>query len=108
MPIVDIEQLVLCVNYGIVSNTQKKVLGNNKFIHSYSITEILLQIRFNAFSPGQCLESDIIYISTLEDWLYLLVTLDLLFHQRVIGSSMGRWITRELKIDALNMAINNG
>ena len=35
------------------------------------------------------------------------VTLDL-FHRKVIGWSMGRWITRQLVIDALNMAIKNG
>jgi transposase InsO family protein len=44
---------------------------------------------------------------TLEDWLYLAVTLDL-FHRKVIGWSIGRWITRQLVIDALNMAIKSG
>ena len=37
----------------------------------------------------------------------LAVTLDL-FHRKVIGWSMGRWITRQLVIDAFNMAIKNG
>ncbi|HIJ51374.1 MAG TPA: IS3 family transposase, partial [Nitrospinae bacterium] len=31
-----------------------------------------------------------------------------LFHRKVIGWSMGRWITRQLAIYALNMAISNG
>ena len=31
-----------------------------------------------------------------------------LFHRKVIGWSMGRWITRQLVIDALNMAIKTG
>ena len=31
-----------------------------------------------------------------------------LFHRKVIGWSMGRWITRQLVIDAFNMAIKNG
>jgi transposase InsO family protein len=51
--------------------------------------------------------SDITYIPTLEGWLYLAVTLDL-FHRKVIGWSMDRWITRQRVIDALNMAIKNG
>ena len=51
--------------------------------------------------------SDITYIPTLEGWLYLAVTLDL-FHRKVIGWSMGRWITRQRVIDALNMVIKNG
>ena len=41
-----------------------------------------------------------------EGWLYLAVTLDL-FHRKVIDWSMGRWITRQLVIEALNMAIKN-
>ena len=35
------------------------------------------------------------------------VTLDP-FHPKVIGSSMGRWITQQLEIDALNIGIYNG
>ena len=50
--------------------------------------------------------SDITYISTRESWLYLAATLDL-FHQKVIGWAMGRWINRQLLINALNMAIKN-
>ena len=93
--------------YGIVSKHKKKFRVTTNSIHSYPIAENLLQRRFNAFSRGQCWVSDITYIPTLEGWLYLAVTLDL-FHRKVIGWSMGRWITRQLAIDALNMAINNG
>ena len=31
-----------------------------------------------------------------------------MFHRKVIGWSMDRWISRQLAIDALNMAIKNG
>jgi putative transposase len=39
-------------------------------------------------------------------FLLLAVTLDL-YHRKVIDWSMGRWITRKLVIDALNMTIKN-
>jgi putative transposase len=55
---------------------------------------------------GLCWVSDITYIPTREGWLYLAVTLDL-FHRKVVGWAMDRWMTRQLAIDALNMAIKN-
>ena len=44
---------------------------------------------------------------TLEGWLYLAITLDL-FHRKIIGWAMDRWISRQLAIDALKMAFKNG
>ena len=93
--------------HGIVSKHKRKFKVTTNSVHSYPIAENLLQRRFNVFRPGQCWVSDITYIPTLEGWLYLAVTLDL-FHRKVIGWSMGRWITRQRVIDALNMAIKNG
>jgi len=93
--------------HGIVSKHKKKFRVTTNSVHSFPIAENLLQRRFNVSRPGQCWVSDITYVPTLEGWLYLAVTLDL-FHRKVIGWSMGRWITRQLAIDALNMAISNG
>ena len=93
--------------HGIVSKHKKKFRVTTNSVHSFPIAENLLQRRFNVSRPSQCWVSDITYIPTLEGWLYLAVTLDL-FHRKVIGWSMGRWITRQLAIDALNMAIKNG
>ena len=93
--------------HGIVSKHKRKFKVTTNSVHSFPIAENLLQRRFDVFRPGQCWVSDITYIPTLEGWLYLAVTLDL-FHRKVIGWSMGRWITRQLVIDALNMAIKNG
>jgi len=87
--------------HGIVSKHKRKFKVTTNSVHSYPIAENLLQRRFNVFRPGQCWVSDITYIPTLEGWLYLAVTLDL-FHRKVIGWSMGRWITRQRVIDALN------
>ena len=93
--------------HGIVSKHKKKFRVTTNSVHCFPIAENLLQRRFNVSKPGQCWVSDITYVPTLEGWLYLAVTLDL-FHRKVIGWSMGRWITRQLAIDALNMAIKNG
>jgi putative transposase len=93
--------------HGIVSKHKRKFKVTTNSVHSYPIAENLLQRRFNAFSPGQCWVSGITYVPTLEGWLSLAVTLDL-FHRKVVGWSMDRWITRQLVIDAFNMAIKNG
>lgn len=93
--------------HGIVSKHKKKFRVTTNSNHSYPIAGNLLQRQFNVSKPGRCWVSDITYVPTLEGWLYLAVTLDL-FHRKIIGWSMGRWITRQLAIDALNMAIKNG
>jgi putative transposase len=93
--------------HGIISKHKRKFKVTMDSVHSYPIAESLLQRRLDIFTPVQCWISDITYIPTLKGWLYLAVTLNLL-HWKVIGWSMGRWITRQLVIDALNMAIKNG
>jgi putative transposase len=49
--------------------------------------------------------SDITYIATRQGWLYLAVTMDL-FSRRIVGWSMGRWMSRHLVVDALRMAVD--
>ena len=93
--------------HGIVSKHKRKFRVTTNSAHFFPIAKNLLRREFNVARPGQCWVSDITYIPTLEGWLYLAITLDL-FHRKVIGWSMGRWITRQLVIDALNMAIKNG
>jgi putative transposase len=93
--------------HGIVSKYTRKFRVTTNSVHSYPIAKNLLKRQFNVSRPGQCWVWNITYIPTLEGWLYLAVTLDL-FHRKVIGWSMGRWITRQLVIDALNMAIKSG
>lgn len=93
--------------HGIVSKHKRKFKATTNSAHSYPVAENLLQRRFDVYGPGQCWVSDITYIPTREGWLYLSATLDL-FHRKVIGWAMGRWITRQLVIDALKMAVKNG
>ncbi len=97
---------LLMRQHGIVSKHKRKFRVTTNSVHSYPIAENLLQRRFDVSGPGQCWVSDITYIPTREGWLYLAATLDL-FHRKVIGWAMGRWITRQLAMDALNMALKN-
>jgi putative transposase len=92
--------------HGIVSKHKRKFRVTTNSAHSYPVADNLLQRKFDVAKPGQCWVSDITYIPTREGWLYLAATLDL-FHRKVVGWAMGRWITRQLAIDALNMAIKN-
>jgi putative transposase len=82
--------------HGIVSKHKRKFRVTTNSVHSYPIAENLLQRRFDVSGPGQCWVSDITYIPTRD-----------LFHRKVIGWAMGRWITRQLAMNALNMAIKN-
>lgn len=63
-----------------------------------------LEQDFTATRPDEKWAGDITYIRTAEGWLYLAVVLDL-FSRRIVGWSMSNRITRQLVIDALNMAI---
>jgi transposase InsO family protein len=92
--------------HAIVSKHKRKFKATTDSIHSYRVAENKLQRRFDVSEPNRYWVSDITYIPTRQGWLYLAITLDL-FHRKVIGWAMGRWITRQLVIDALNMAIKN-
>jgi len=66
-----------------------------------------LQRQFHVAHPNRYWVSDITYIPTREGWVYLAVTLDL-YHRKVVGWAMDRWITQQLVLDALTMAIKTG
>jgi len=66
--------------------------------------ENLLERDFQATEPNRKWVTDITFIRTLEGWLYLAVVLDL-YSRRVVGWSMNRWISQNLVVDALQMAV---
>jgi putative transposase len=63
-----------------------------------------LQRQFDVTEPNKVWVTDITYIRTYEDRLYLAVVLDL-FSRQVIGWSMGARIDRQLALNALLMAV---
>jgi transposase InsO family protein len=91
---------------GIVSRHKRKFRVTTDSNHTHPIAENILQRRFDVSQLNQFWVSDITYIPTLEGWLFLAVTLDL-YHRKVVGWSMDRFINQQLVIDALNMAFNN-
>ena len=72
---------------------------------SHPVADNLLEQDFTAAAPNQRWASDITYIATHQGWLYLAVVLDL-YSRRIVGWSMSRWISRQLAIDALRMAMS--
>lgn len=64
----------------------------------------LLRRDFTARRRNRKWVSDITYIPTREGWLYLSVIVDL-YSRAVVGWSMSRWISHELVLKALGMAV---
>lgn len=63
----------------------------------------LLNRNFSTDAPNVSWVSDIIYVRTYEDFLYVVMVLDL-FSRRIVGWPMGKNIDRHLVIDAPLMA----
>lgn len=71
----------------------------------HAVAKNLLAQDFSATKPNQRWVADITYISTQQGWLYLAVVIDL-YSRRIVGWSMNRWMSRQIVIDALRMAID--
>ena len=63
-----------------------------------------LQREFTVDAPNKAWVTDITYVRTWQDWLYLAVVVDL-FARKVVGWSMKPSLSRELAMDALLMAV---
>ncbi len=63
-----------------------------------------MQRQFTVVRANQVWVTDITYIRTWQDWLYLAVVIDL-FARNVVGWSMKPTLSRELALDALMMAV---
>ncbi len=93
--------------HGIGSCHKRKFRVTTNFKHTHPVAGNLLERQFTVAKPNRWWVSDITYIPTREGWLYLAVTLDL-YHRKVMGWAMNRWMTQQLVIDAFMMAIENG
>lgn len=90
---------------GIRSRTKKKFKATTNSRHNFPIAPNLLNQDFNVDAPDRTWVGDITYIHTNEGWLYLAVLLDL-FNREVVGWSASSRMTRQLAIDALQMAFD--
>lgn len=88
---------------GIRSRTKKKFKATTNSQHNFPVAPNLLNQEFKVNTPDSVWAGDITYIHTNEGWLYLAVLLDL-FNREVVGWSASHRMTRQLAIDALQMA----
>jgi transposase InsO family protein len=89
---------------GIRSRTKKKFKATTNSQHNLPVAPNLLKQEFKVNTPDSVWAGDITYIYTNEGWLYLAVLLDL-FNREVVGWSASSRMTRQLTIDALQMAL---
>jgi putative transposase len=79
---------------------RRYIKGGNKG----KFTENILDRKFSTDAPNQTWVSDITYVKTREEFLYMRTVLDL-FSRKVVGWSMDKTMDRYLVIKALLMAI---
>ena len=89
---------------GIQSRCKRKFKATTNSKHNLPVAPNLLNQDFKAEAPDRIWVGDITYIHTNEGWLYLAVLLDL-FNREVVGWSASSRMTRQLAIDALQMAL---
>lgn len=93
--------------HSIVSRHKRRFRTTTNSKHRHPVAPNLLKRQFVVAAPNRWWVSDITYIPTQEGWLYLAVTLDL-YHRKVMGWAMDRWMTQQLVLDAFTMAMKNG
>ena len=88
----------------IRSRSRKKFKATTNSKHNFPVAPNRLNQKFKVDAPDITWVGDITYVHTNEGWLYLAVLLDL-FNREVVGWSTSSRLTRQLAIDALQMAL---
>jgi transposase InsO family protein len=94
---------LLMKEMGLKSITVRKYKATTNSNHSMPVHDNILNQAFNVLAPNKVWVADITYIGTGEGWLYLASVMDL-FSRKIVGWAMGPRMTRELVIDALELA----
>jgi putative transposase len=89
----------------VVAKRRRKFRATTDSNHPFPVADNLLNRQFTVAAPNRAWVSDITYIPTREGWLYLATVQDL-FSRRIVGWSMQERMTRQLVIDALQMAVD--
>ena len=89
---------------GLRAKQTKRYKSTTKRNKSHPVAPNLLKRNFATERPNQKWLTDITYIPTQEEWLYLAAVLDL-YSRRIVGWAMSDRMTSELTISALKMAI---
>lgn len=89
---------------GLIAKAKKKFKATTDSSHKLPIANNILNRDFTTTAPNQKWVGDITYVWTDEGWLYLAVIIDL-YSRAVIGWSIQPYMTKELIINALLMAL---
>lgn len=90
---------------GIQAKFKKKFQVTTDSNHTHPVAANVLNRQFDkSTEPNQTWISDITYVWTNQGWLYLACVVDL-YSRKVVGWSMSSQMTKELVLDALQMAI---
>jgi len=89
---------------GVSARRNKKFKATTNSKHNLPVAQNLLERKFEVASPDRVWVSDMTYLWTSEDGLYLAIVLDL-FHRQIVGWSMSNRMSRKLVMDALRMGI---
>ncbi len=90
--------------HGWRAKASKKFKATTNSNHQLPVAPNLLQQNFTACKPNEKWVSDITYCWTEEGWLYLAVVMDL-YSRKIVGWALSERMTKQLVIDALQMAI---
>lgn len=90
---------------GIQARIRKKFQITTDSRHAHPVAANVLNRQFDQSTrPNQTWVSDITYVWTRQGWLYLACVVDM-YSRKVVGWSMSSQMTKELVLDALQMAI---
>ena len=90
---------------GIRARGKRKFRVTTKAGHRHPVAAHLLNRQFNVTAPNRVWVADLTYIRTAEGWLYLAAVMDL-YSRRIVGWAMGKRITAELTLEALQQALS--
>jgi transposase InsO family protein len=92
---------------GLNAQRRRKCIPTTDSKHTFPVCENILNREFHAEKGGAKWVSDITYLRTVGDWVYLTIVLDL-FDRKIIGWALSSGMeTSETTIAALDMALKN-
>jgi transposase InsO family protein len=91
-------------HHQLASRRRRRFRATTDSRHPFPVAPNVLARQFAQGAPDRAWVTDITYMPTDEGWLYLAVILDLC-SRVVVGWAMSARITRELTLDALDMAL---
>jgi len=89
---------------GLAGRRRRRFRATTDSRHAFPIASNILARQFAQAAPDVAWVTDITYIATGEGWLYLAAILDLC-SRAVVGWAVSERITRELALEALDMAL---